>query len=151
MHTDEFFMKKALNEARKAADDDEVPVGAVIVQGDRIIGRGHNLRELKKDPTAHAEIIAIRKACKKLDSWRLDQCRIYVTVEPCSMCAGTILWTRMAAIIFGTSDPKGGACGSSFNLFEQKGLNHRLIVRGGVLKEEAQNVVKDYFRQKREK
>ena len=149
MHTDEYFMKQAIKEALKASDFDEVPVGAIVVKGDQIIGRGHNLRETKKDPTAHAEIIAIRKACKKMNSWRLEGCRIYVTTEPCSMCAGTILWTRMTAIIFGAPDPKGGACGSSYNLFEQKNLNHHLIIREGVLKEEAQKILKQYFKSKR--
>ena len=148
MHNDEYFMKRALAEAVKAADCDEVPVGAVVVKGDHIIGRGHNLREKTNDPTAHAEIIAIKKACKKLGSWRLDGCRIYVTVEPCSMCAGTILWTRMTGIIFGAKDPKGGACGTSYNLFEQKGINHRLTVRGGVLEEQAQQTMKQYFKSK---
>lgn len=149
MHKDEYFMQKALLEAAKAVNTDEVPVGAVIVKGDHIIARAFNYREKTNDPTAHAEILAIRKACKKLGSWRLDGCRIYVTLEPCSMCAGTILWTRMSAIVFGAKDKKGGACGSSYNLFEQKGLNHVLSIRSGVLEQECQNAIKNYFKAKR--
>ena len=149
MHNDEYFMKKALSEAAKAVDTDEVPVGAVIVKGDRIIARSFNFREKTNDPTAHAEIRAIRKACKKFASWRLDGCRIYVTIEPCSMCSGTILWTRMDSIIYGAKDTKGGACGSSYNLFEQKGMNHLVSIRSGVLEEDCKAIIRQYFKRKR--
>ncbi len=113
-------MLLALKEAMKAQAIDEVPIGAIIVKNDKVISRGHNQREKRNDPTAHAEIIAIRKACKKLGVWRLDGCQLYVTIEPCSMCAGTLLWTRIDRIVFGAKDPKGGALGSSYHLFEQK-------------------------------
>jgi len=146
---DEYFMNQALLQARKALVLDEVPVGAIIVKNDKIIARGHNLREKSSDPTAHAEIIAIRKACKKIKAWRLDGCRIYVTVEPCPMCAGALLWTRIDAIIYGTKDPKGGALGSSFNLFEQKNLNHHPQVIGGIMDRECGRLVSDFFKTKR--
>jgi tRNA(adenine34) deaminase len=149
MHNDEYFMKKALIEAAKAVDTDEVPVGAVIVKGDRIVAKAFNYREKTNDPTAHAEIRAIRKACKKIGSWRLDGCRIYVTIEPCSMCSGAILWTRMHAIIYGAKDTKGGACGSSYNLFEQKGINHIVAIRSGVLEEDCKAIIREYFKRKR--
>jgi len=149
MHNDEYFMKKALIEAAKAVDTDEVPVGAVIVKGDRIIARSFNYREKTNDPTAHAEIRAIRKACKKVASWRLDGCRIYVTIEPCSMCSGAILWTRMDAVIYGAKDAKGGACGSSYNLFEQKGINRLVSIRSGVLEDDCKDIIRKYFKQKR--
>lgn len=149
MKSDEYFMKQALKEAKKSAFLDEVPVGAVIVCDDKIIARGHNLREKKHDPTAHAEIVAIKKACKKRGSWRLEDCKIYVTLEPCSMCAGAILWSRMSEVIFGAFDPKGGALGSCFNLYNQKGLNHYPLVKSGILKEEAEELLKSFFKSKR--
>ena len=144
-------MNQALKEAQKAYLLDEVPVGAVIVYNDKIIARAHNTREKSNDPTAHAEINAIRKACKKLKSWRLVDCTIYVTVEPCSMCAGTIMWSRMKRIVYGAKDIKGGALTSSYNLFEQKGINHFPIIEGGILEEECGIIIKDYFKSKRAK
>ncbi|NCA97006.1 MAG: nucleoside deaminase [Bacteroidia bacterium] len=146
---DEYFMNQALVEARKSLLLDEVPVGAVIVKNDKIIARGHNLREKSNDPTAHAEIVAIRKACRKIGAWRLDGCRIYVTIEPCPMCAGALLWTRIDAIVYGAKDPKGGALGSSFNLFEQKNLNHHPQIVGGVLNQECGLLVSNFFKAKR--
>jgi len=146
---DEYYMLHALKEAKKAQAIDEVPVGAVIVKNDKIIARGHNRREATQDPTAHAEIIAIRKACKKLGVWRLDGCQLYVTIEPCTMCAGTILWTRLDRIVYGAQDPKGGALGSSYNLFEQKNLNHHPAITGGVLAKECGQLVSDFFKNKR--
>lgn len=143
-------MNIALKEAKKALLLDEVPVGAVIVYNDNIIARGHNRREKDHDPTSHAEIIAIRKACRKLGVWRLDECRIYVTIEPCSMCAGTLLWTRIKEIIYGAKDLKGGALGSSYHLFEQKNLNHKPIIRSGVLEKECGQIVSEFFKQKRQ-
>jgi tRNA(adenine34) deaminase len=146
---DIYFMNRALKEAYKALLLDEVPIGAIIVKDDKIIARAYNKREKLNDPTAHAEILAIRKACKKLGVWRLDGCRMYVTIEPCSMCAGTLLWTRIDAIIYGAKDIKGGALGSSYNLFEQKSLNHKPTIIGGVLASECGQIVSDFFRSKR--
>lgn len=146
---DEKFMIEALKEAEKSANFDEVPVGAVIVKDGKIIARGHNLREKNNDPTAHAEIIAIRKACKKLNSWRLENCTIYVTIEPCSMCAGTLLWTRIKKIVYGAKDPKGGAICSSLSLFESKNINHHPEILGGILEEKCSSIMKDFFRNKR--
>ena len=146
---DEKFMVEALKEAEKSANFDEVPVGAIIVKDGKIIARGHNLRERNNDPTAHAEIMAIRKACKKLKSWRLEGCTIYVTIEPCSMCAGTILWTRMQRVVYGANDPKGGALGSSYNLFEVKNINHIVEITRGVLENRCAGLMTSFFRNKR--
>lgn len=151
MEKDEKFMKAALKEAYKSFALDEVPVGVVIVKDDKIIARGHNLRETKQDPTGHAEIIAIKKASKKLKSWRLIDCTLYVTLEPCSMCAGAIMWSRIKRVVYGAKDIKGGAIGSSFNLFEQKGINHKPEVTSGVLENEASTLLKDFFKLKRQK
>ena len=151
MHDDIYFMKEALKEAKKSYLLDEVPVGAIIVKDDKIIARGHNLREKSNDPTAHAEILAIKKACHKLKSWRLVGCKIYVTLEPCSMCAGAILWTRIQEIVFATSDLKGGALGTCFNLFDQKGLNHYPKIKAGILKEESAQILSQFFKNKRKK
>ncbi len=144
-------MKLAYKEAQKCVEIDEVPVGAVIVQNQKVIARGHNLREHHNDPTSHAEIVALRKACRKLGSWRLENCEIYVTLEPCAMCAGAILWSRISRVIYGASDPKGGALGTSFNLYEQKGLNHYPLVKKRVLETECSNILKEYFKNKRKK
>jgi len=146
---DEKFMTQALKEAEKSANFDEVPVGAVIVKDGKIIARGHNLREHTNDPTAHAEIVAIRKACKKLNSWRLEDCTIYVTIEPCSMCAGALLWTRIKKIVYGAKDPKGGALNSSYSLFEVKNINHHPEIAGGVLEERCSSIMTTFFRNKR--
>ena len=146
---DEKFMLQAIKEAKKSALMDEIPVGAVIVKDNKIIARGHNLREKSNDPTMHAEIVAIRKACKKLNSWRLPDCTIYVTIEPCSMCAGTLLWTRTKRIVYGAKDPKGGALCSSFSLFDVKNINHRPEIDGGILAEESSKLMKDFFKNKR--
>jgi len=146
---DEKFMLAALKEASKSALLDEVPVGAVIVKNNKIIARGHNLREKTNDPTSHAEIVAIRKACKKLNSWRLEECTMYVTIEPCSMCAGTLLWTRIERIVYGAKDLKGGALGSSYNLFDVKNINHHPIIEGGVLEKECSLIITEFFRNKR--
>lgn len=151
MEKDEKFMKIALKEANKSFQLDEVPVGVVIVKDDKIIARGHNLRETKQDPTGHAEIIAIKKTSKKLKSWRLIDCTMYVTLEPCSMCAGAIMWSRIKRVVYGAKDIKGGAIGSSFNLFEQKGINHKPEVTSGVLEDEASTLLKDFFKLKRQK
>lgn len=146
---DEKYMGIALKLAQKAALEDEVPVGAILVEEGKIIARAYNKREQKNDPTMHAEIIAIRKACQKKKSWRLENCTLYVTIEPCAMCAGTILWSRIKKVVYGAKDPKGGALGSSFNLFEQPNLNHHPEIVGGVLKEQCANEMKTFFQKKR--
>lgn len=144
-------MKEALKEAKKAFLLDEVPIGAVIVKNDKIVARGHNLRESKQDVLAHAEINAIRKLNKKLKTWRLPGYKIYITIEPCAMCAGAILWSRLDEIIYGAKDPKGGALGSSFNLFNVPNINHHPQIRGGVLEDECASLLKQFFKTKREK
>lgn len=149
MNIDEKFMKIALKEAEKCLLIDEVPVGAVLVKDGKVIAKAHNMRETSFDPTAHAEIQAIRKACKKKKSWRLEDVTLYVTLEPCSMCAGAILWARIERVVFGASDPKGGALGSSYNLFEQKNLNHYPKVTRGVLSELSSQYLKEFFQNKR--
>ena len=140
------FMKEALKEAKKAYDKLEVPVGAVIVKDGKIIARAHNLKETKLDTTKHAEILAIQKASKKLKSWRLLDCEMYVTLEPCSMCAGAIINSRIKKIYIGTSDEKTGAVGSVFNLFEDYTFNHKVEVEKGIMKEECENLLKSFFK-----
>ncbi|PNT91665.1 tRNA adenosine(34) deaminase TadA [Clostridium thermosuccinogenes] len=147
--THEWFMKQALKEAKKAYDKDETPVGAVIVKGDKIIARGHNLKELKQDPTMHAEISALQKASKKLGTWRLNDCDMYVTLEPCTMCAGAILHARINRLFIGTPDPKAGAVGSVINVLEVEQFNHRVEVMQGVLEDECSDILKRFFRELR--
>lgn len=139
-------MKEALAEARKAAEAGEVPIGAVIVKDKEIVGRGYNKTETSKDPTAHAEMEAIRQAAKTLGGWRLLGCDMYVTAEPCAMCAGAIVWSRIENLFIGTMDPKAGGCGSVFNIVEEKKLNHTVRVETGILQEECSRVLKDFFR-----
>ena len=143
-------MKEALKEARKAELIDEVPIGCVIVKDDKIIARGHNQRETKQSPIGHAEIIAINKASKKLKSWRLEGCDIYVTLEPCIMCSGAIIQSRIKKVYYGASDPKGGALGSSINVLEADNINHHPEVISGVLKEECSSIITNYFKAKRQ-
>lgn len=145
----DIYMKAALDEAKRAYEDDEVPIGAVIVKDERIIAAAHNMREQLNDPTAHAEIIAIRKAASILNSWRLNDCDIYVTIEPCSMCAGAIVLARIKKVIYGAKDPKAGACGSILNIAANEKLNHRAIILGGILEYECSSIVKEYFKEKR--
>ena len=146
----EFMMREALREAHKAASGDDVPVGAVIVKGRDIIARSHNQVELLKDPTAHAEMIAITQAASFLGCKWLQDCTLYVTIEPCSMCAGALVLARVKKIYFGACDPKTGACGSVLNIVRHEGLNHHLEVEGGILKEECGALVSDFFRKKRQ-
>ena len=145
MDSKEKFMKEALKEAKKAYEKLEVPVGAVIVKDGKIIARGHNLKETKKDTTRHAEIIAIEKASKKLGAWRLLDCEMYVTLEPCPMCAGAIINSRISKIYIGTDDEKTGACGSKLNLLEDYKFNHNVQVQKYILKEECSRHFERFF------
>ena len=142
-------MSVALKEAEKALKEDETPIGCVIVKGNKIIARGHNKREIKNLVISHAEIEAITRANKKLKSWRLVDCDIYVTVEPCIMCAGAIIQSRIRHVYYGTSDPKGGAFGGSINILVANNINHHPEVTGDILKEECAIIIKNYFRNKR--
>lgn len=143
------FMKEALAEAEKAFALGEVPIGAVIVKDGQIIARGHNLTETSKDPTAHAEMIAIRQAAKVLGGWRLIGCDLYVTVEPCTMCSGAMIWSRIDNLYIGAMDPKAGACGSVFNIPEEGRLNHRIHVETGLMEEECAALMRQFFTQLR--
>ena len=140
------FMKQALKEAKKAYEKLEVPVGAVIVKDGKIIARAHNLKETKTDTTKHAEILAIQKASKKLESWRLLDCEMYITLEPCSMCAGAIINSRIKKIYIGALDEKTGAAGSVLILFEDYKFNHKVEVEKGVMQKECENILKDFFK-----
>ena len=142
-------MRYALEEAKKAFDLGEIPVGAVVVKDGEIIGRGHNLSETLKDPTAHAEMIAIREAARTLGGWRLLGCDIYVTVEPCSMCAGAMVLARIDRLVIGAADPKTGACGSVFNIAESEALNHRIDITRGVLEDKCSEILKIFFKARR--
>ena len=146
---DEIFMHEALSLARLAAASGEVPVGAVVVKDGAVVGRGYNRPISGRDPTAHAEIIALREAAERLDNYRLTDCSLYVTLEPCPMCAGAIMHARIGRLLYGTADPKSGACGSVVNLFSEKRLNHHATVTGGVLAEEAARLLQDFFAARR--
>jgi tRNA(adenine34) deaminase len=143
------FMKEALEEARKAFEKDEPPVGAVIVKDGEIIARGHNLRESLQDPTAHAEMLAIRAASAKLGRWRLSDCDIYVTLEPCVMCAGAMVLSRLNRLIYGTDDPKAGAVNSLMNLVSDERLNHQIEVKSGILAAECGDLLRRFFSARR--
>jgi tRNA(adenine34) deaminase len=143
------FMREALAEAQLAFDLGEVPVGAVVVRDGEIIARGHNLTEQSKDPTAHAEMLALREAARVLGGWRLTGCSLYVTVEPCSMCAGAMVWARIEHLYIGTMDPKAGACGSVFNIVQEDRLNHSIDVETGIMEEECRQMMKAFFAQLR--
>lgn len=147
--SDETFMREALKQARLAADSDEVPVGAVIVHENKIVARAHNQVETLKDPTAHAEMIAITQAAAALSSKWLHESTLYVTIEPCSMCAGALVLARIRRICFGAADPKTGACGSVLNIVGHEPLNHHPELQGGILEEECGRLVSAFFRQKR--
>ena len=142
-------MQEALKEAKKSLKKEEIPVGAVIVKDDIIISRAHNLKETKHDCTNHAEILAIKKACKKLNSWRLTGCTIYVTLEPCSMCTGALILSRIDKVVIGTMDEKTGACGSVLNLSKDYKFNHTLNIEHGVLEDECKNIIQEFFKKLR--
>lgn len=146
MLQEEKFMKAALKEAKKAYDKLEVPVGAVIVKDGIIIARAHNQKETKLDTTKHAEILAIQKASKKLGAWRLLDCEMYVTLEPCSMCAGAMINSRIKKLYIGTLDEKTGAAGSVLNLFQDYPFNHKVEVKTGILKQDCEKILKDFFK-----
>ena len=143
------FMNEALKEARKAFNKNEIPIGCVIVKDNKIISRAHNLREKKRNALCHAEVLAINKACKKLKSWRLDDCDIYITLEPCGMCSGAILQSKIKNIYFGAYDQKAGMAGSRFNVFGIR-FNYDPNVVGGIMEEDCSKIIKDFFKRLRE-
>ena len=146
---DERFMRQAIAEAERALGHDDVPIGAVVVHGGEVVGAGHNERELRQDPTAHAEIIALRAAARALGSWRVLDSTLYVTLEPCAMCAGAIVLARVPRVVFGCADPKAGAAGSVLDVLAEPRLNHRPEVTGGVLARECATLLTDFFAARR--
>ena len=142
----EKFMKEAIKQAKKAYDKEEIPVGAVIVKDGKIIARGYNKKEEKKDTTQHAEIIAIQKASRKIGAWRLQDCEMYVTLEPCAMCTGALIQARLKRVYIGTMDPKTGACGSVLNLLEDYKFNHKVEVETNIMQKECEKILKDFFK-----
>jgi tRNA(adenine34) deaminase len=151
MENDIKYMKMALAEARKAYQRAEVPIGAVVICNDQVVGRGFNLREQTQDPTSHAEMIALKEAAKNEASWRLEDCQLYVTLEPCPMCAGAILQSRIKRLVYGASDPKAGAVNSLYQLLNDERFNHQVEVEAGVMEKEAAQLLKDFFRDLRER
>ena len=151
MTSDESFMKQAVKQAKKAYDKLETPIGCVIVHEDKSIARGYNKRNMKKNTLAHAEILAINKASKVLGDWRLEDCTMYVTLEPCPMCAGAIVQARIPRVVIGSMNPKAGCAGSVLNLLQQDGLNHQVEVTKGVLAEECSGLMTSFFRELRKK
>ena len=147
----DFWMREALNQARAGLAMGEVPVGCVIVKADEIVGRGFNRREVDSDPLAHAEILAIRQASNTLDDWRLNECTLYVTLEPCAMCAGALVNSRVQRLVFGARDPKAGYCGTLGNLLQDSRLNHRVEIVEGILAEESGTLLSDFFASLRRK
>ncbi|MDC0127060.1 tRNA adenosine(34) deaminase TadA [Methylophilaceae bacterium] len=147
----EFFMSEALKQAKLSFDADEIPIGAVLVYQNKIIASGHNLSIAKHDPSAHAEILTIRNAGQYMKNYRLLNCSLYVTVEPCVMCLGAIFHARVSNLIFGAYDPKTGACESVVNLKENKELNHHCVIHGGVLEKESKTLLQNFFKNKRKK
>jgi len=150
MHLDhEFYMRLALAEAGAAYEAGEVPVGAVVVRHGRVIAAAHNERERLKDPTAHAEMIAITQAAHAVGDWRLEDCALYVTLEPCPMCAGAVVQARLPLLVYGASDPKGGACQSLYNITDDPRLNHRAAIVAGVLEEQCREILQRFFAERR--
>ncbi|MDX6660560.1 MAG: tRNA(adenine34) deaminase [Solirubrobacteraceae bacterium] len=146
---DEYFMRLALREAERALEHDDVPIGAVVVHEGEVIGAGRNERELRQDPTAHAEMIALREASRALSSWRLMDAVLYITLEPCAMCAGAIVLARVSRVVFGATDPKAGAAGSVLDVLGEPRLNHRPEVSGGLLADGAAALLQDFFGDRR--
>ena len=146
---DEYFMRLAVREATRAPEHDDIPVGAVVVRDGEVIGAGHNEREVRADPTAHAEMIALREAARSLGSWRVLDAVLYVTLEPCAMCAGAIVLARIARVVFGAADPKAGAGGSVLDVLGDPRLNHRPQVRSGLLAEECADLLRAFFASRR--
>lgn len=151
MSLDEEMMQLALDFARRAEAIDEVPIGAVLAIGDRVIAAAHNEREIARDPTAHCEILALSRASRTLGRWRLDDATLYVTLEPCAMCAGALVNARLGRLVYGAADPKAGAVRSLFSLCDDQRLNHRIPITTGVLGEDCGAILRAYFRQKRER
>ncbi|MCY9018991.1 tRNA adenosine(34) deaminase TadA [Priestia megaterium] len=151
MLNDEKYMRLAIDEALKAKDKSEVPIGAVIVQNDEVIASAYNLRETEQRSVAHAELLAIDEACKKLGTWRLEDATLYVTLEPCPMCAGAIVLSRVKRVVFGAYDPKGGCAGTLLNLLEFEKFNHQAEVVGGMLEEECGSLLTTFFRELRQR
>ena len=146
MSRDKEFMELAFLEAKKALKEREVPIGAVVVKNDKVIGKGYNLKEEKQDPTAHAEIVAIKEASKKIGSWRLEDCEIFVTLEPCPMCVGAMLQSRIKRLVFAAYDSKGGAVGSLYDLSNDDRFNHTIKVKSGFMKEKSSKMLKKFFK-----
>lgn len=146
---DEYYMRLAMEEAKKAEKTGEVPIGAIIVKDGEVIARAHNLRETTQRAVAHAEVLAIDQACQRIGSWRLEDMTLYVTLEPCAMCAGAIVLSRIKRVVFGASDPKGGCVGTLMNLLQEKRFNHQAEVVSGVLQEECSQMLSEFFRQLR--
>lgn len=148
---DERFLRAALNEAAKGGDKGEVPIGCVLVKEGRVLGRGHNLMETLRDPTAHAEILAIGAACQALDNWRLEGCTLYVTLEPCPMCAGAILNSRVSRVVYGARDKRLGALGSTYDILDENPINRVVAVEGPAMEEECLEMLRGFFRDLRAK
>jgi tRNA(adenine34) deaminase len=146
---DDYFMRMALREAERALEHDDVPIGAVLVRDGELVATAHNERELRQDPTAHAEIIALREAARAVGSWRLLDTVLYVTLEPCAMCAGAIVLARLPRVVYGASDPKAGACGSVLDVLGEPRLNHRPDVAGGLLASEGGELLSEFFASRR--
>ena len=151
MTTDEKYMREAIKQARKAAKIDEVPIGCVIVYDDKIIARGYNRRNTDKSTLAHAEIIAIRKAAKVIGDWRVEDCTMYITLEPCPMCAGAIVQARISRVVVGAMNPKAGCAGSVINLLQMDGFNHKAELTSGVLVDECRTMLQDFFKEMRKR
>lgn len=151
MKHDEYFMTLALQEAGKALEIGEVPIGAVVVYNNKVIASGYNLRETSQTTLSHAELIAINEANKKVGSWRLEDCTLYVTLEPCAMCAGAIVQSRIPRVVYGASDPKSGCAGTLMNLLEEKRFNHQVEVERGILEVESSSMLRAFFKQLRRK
>jgi len=147
--SDDVFMREALSLALEAAAAGEVPVGAVVVKDGAVVGRGHNRPVASRDPTAHAEVMALRDAAERIGNYRLAECMLYVTLEPCAMCAGAMMNARISRVVYGAADPKSGACGSVVDLFAENRLNHHATVVGGVMAEEAAKLLQDFFSARR--